>query len=62
MVADEPNKKPEQGEVLSVGDTAVTNIKVGDNIMFQKNGNIQIEVNGEPLTLVNNLQILGTYK
>lgn len=57
VTADDPNKKPQIGEVISGAD-----FKKGNKIFFQRNGSVALEVNEEKLILVNQNQILGLYE
>lgn len=61
-------EKPNQGEVIAVGDGRVTNegkvlpmaVKVGDTVVFGKySGSNTISINGEELLILNESEIYG---
>ncbi len=61
IAADNPNKKPETGETIAIG-RSDSGYKVGEKLFFQRNGSVQIEVDGESRVLVHENQILGSYE
>lgn len=61
-------EKPNQGEVIAVGDGRVTNegkvlpmaVKIGDTVVFGKySGSNTISINGEELLILNESEIYG---
>jgi chaperonin GroES len=67
IIPDSAKEKPQQGEVMGVGDgklletgeRAPIAVKVGDRILFGKYSGSDIKVEGEELLIVREDEILG---
>lgn len=67
IIPDSAKEKPQQGEVVAVGDgklldtgeRAPVAVKVGDRILFGKYSGSDIKVEGEELLIVREDEILG---
>ncbi len=58
VIANAPTYKRDQGEVLAVGDT-VSNVKVGDNVLFEQTEGIETKVGDEELVILKEENLMG---
>lgn len=67
ILPDTAQEKPQAGEVVAVGTGAINadgsvrplNVKPGDRVMFGKWSGAELQVDGEPLIVMNEADILG---
>jgi chaperonin GroES len=67
IIPDTAKEKPQQGEVLAVGDgklledgtRAPIDVKVGDRILFSKYAGSDIKIDGDEVLIVREDEILG---
>lgn len=62
IIPDTAQEKPQQGEVVAVGNGKVDEpltVKVGDTILFGKYGGTEIEIEGEKLLLMRESDIFA---
>ncbi|MSO19562.1 MAG: co-chaperone GroES [Acidobacteria bacterium] len=67
VIPDSAKEKPQEGEVLAVGDGKILNtgtrvamdVKVGDRILFGKYSGSEIKLDGEELLIMREEDILG---
>jgi chaperonin GroES len=69
VLPDTAKDKPQEGEVLSVGEGKYVDgklvklaVRAGDKILYQKYGPTEAEVDGEELLIVSESDILGVIK
>lgn len=70
IIPDTAKEKPQQGEVLAVGEGRVNdegklqpmNVKVGDRVLFAKYAGTDITLDGEELLIMREDDILGILK
>lgn len=69
VIPDSAAEKPQKGEVVAVGNGAVTDsgdvrsldVKVGDQILFGKYSGTEIKVDGEDVLIMREEDILGVF-
>jgi chaperonin GroES len=67
VLPDSAKEKPQRGEVIAVGsgrllesgDRASLSIEVGDIVIYGKFGGVDMEVNGEDVKILRELEILA---
>ncbi len=67
VIPDSATEKPAQGEVIAVGNGAITNsgevrpldVKVGDKVMFGKFAGTEVKIDGEELLVMKEEDIMG---
>ena len=67
IIPDSAAEKPQEGEVLAVGNGAVgddndripLDVKVGDKILFGKWGGTEVKIDGEDLLIMKESDIMG---
>lgn len=67
VLPDTAKEKPQQGEVLAVGNGAILengerrplDVKVGDRIIFSKYAGTEVKIDGEELLILSERDILG---
>lgn len=67
IIPDNATEKPTQGEVLAVGDGAITDsgerramaVKVGDRVLFGQYAGSEVKVDGETLLIMKESDILA---
>ncbi|MEQ3745802.1 MAG: co-chaperone GroES [Henriciella sp.] len=67
IIPDTATEKPQEGEVLAVGNGAIgddnervaLDVKVGDKILFGKWGGTEVKVDGEDLMIMKESDIMG---
>ena len=68
VIPDTAKEKPQQGEVLAVGqgkrsetsdDLIPVDINVGDTVLYSKYGGTEVAVNGEDLLVLNSRDVLA---
>lgn len=67
IIPDTATEKPQEGEVLAVGNGAIgddnervaLDVKVGDKILFGKWGGSEVKIDGEDLLIMKESDILG---
>ena len=69
VIPDSAAEKPQKGEVLAVGNGAVTDsgeirsldVKVGDQVLFGKYSGTEIKLDGEEVLIMREEDILGVF-
>ena len=69
IIPDRATEKPTRGEVIAVGNGAITQsgelrpiaIDVGDHVLFTQYGGTEISVNGETLVVLKESDVLAKY-
>ena len=67
IIPDSATEKPQEGEVLAVGNGAIgddnervaLDVKVGDKILFGKWGGTEVKIDGEDLLIMKESDIMG---
>lgn len=67
IIPDTATEKPQEGEVLAVGNGAIgddnervaLDVKVGDKILFGKWGGSEVKIDGEDLLIMKESDIMG---
>ena len=67
IIPDTAAEKPQEGEILAVGNGAVgddneripLDVKVGDRILFGKCGGTEVKIDGEELLIMKESDIMG---
>ncbi|MEM1088650.1 MAG: co-chaperone GroES [Pseudomonadota bacterium] len=67
IIPDTATEKPQEGEVLAVGNGAIgddnervaLDVKVGDKILFGKWGGTEVKIDGEDLLIMKESDIMG---
>ena len=67
IIPDTAAEKPQEGEVLAVGNGAIgddnervaLDVKVGDKILFGKWGGTEVKIDGEDLLIMKESEIMG---